>query len=334
MVKNNCEMMKAIGGYFSWEFPIGKKPFPHENGTLVNSGHGALQLILQNIKKISKVWVPYFTCDIVLDTLDAIGVPYEFYHINFDLEIEKQLKLESDEYLIYTNYFGIMDSYVSTLSKVYGGRLIIDNAQAFFTPEIEGCHHIYSPRKFVGVPDGGIALSPLNLNIDCLPSGDASGRCAHLLQRGEGKLSEGYDSFKSNDNTLRNIALTQMSRLTLDILHSLDYRKIVEIRRSNYNYLHSALATRNEFSHLLQVCGAESFACPMIYPFYNNDVTLRSRLIDNHIFVAQYWPNVLQWCHGSDVEYALCNHIIPIPVDQRYGEIEMKRIINVIYNGI
>lgn len=47
--------MKAIGGYFSWEFPINKVPFPHEQGALVNSGHGALQLILQSIGKNFKI---------------------------------------------------------------------------------------------------------------------------------------------------------------------------------------------------------------------------------------------------------------------------------------
>lgn len=322
--------MKAIGGYFSWEFPMNKVSFPHEKGALVNSGHGALQLILQSIGKISKLWIPYFTCDIVPDALKVIGVPYEFYHINFELEIEKLPELRTDEYLLYTNYFGIMDSYVSSLAKIYGNNLIIDNAQAFFASEIKGSHQIYSPRKFVGVPDGGIAVSPLKLDMNGLPSNDASGCCTHLLLRAEGNVTEGYSAFQSNDNALRNLPLSGMSQLTIDILHSLDYSKIVEVRRSNYNYLHSVLAGKNEFIRLLQIRGMESFACPMVYPFYTGDVTLRSRLINNHVFVAQYWPNVQQWCTTKDCEYALCNHILPLPIDQRCGEEDMDKIIELI----
>lgn len=325
--------MKAIGGYFSWEFPINKVPFPHEQGALVNSGHGALQLILQSIGKISRLWIPYFTCDIVPNTLKAIGVPYAFYHINFDLEIEKLPELVTGEYLLYTNYFGIMDSYVSFLAKMYGNNLIIDNAQAFFASEIKESHQIYSPRKFVGVPDGGIAVSPLELNMNEMLSKDASSFCVHLLLRAEGNVTEGYSVFQNNDNILRNLPLSGMSCLTIGILHSLDYSKIVKIRRNNYNYLHSALASQNEFIRLLQVREVESFTCPMVYPFYTNDITLREKLIRNHVFVAQYWPNVPRWCTSQDCEYALCNHILPLPIDQRYGKESMDKIIELIDGG-
>ncbi|WP_125910877.1 aspartate aminotransferase family protein [Bacteroides timonensis] len=323
-------MMKAIGGYFSWEFPMTKIAFPHDKGVLVNSGHGALQLILQNIGRISKLWIPYFTCDIVPDALKAIGVVYEFYHLNFDLEIGKLPELKADEYLLYTNYFGVMDSYVLILANYYGDKLIIDNAQAFFTQEFEGCHQIYSPRKFVGVPDGGIAVSPLKIDISRLSSNDASGYCSHLILRGEGKVTEGYELFKSNDNALRDFPLAKMSQLTQNILHSLDYQQIIEVRKKNYSYLHSNLETKNGFVRLLQKRDENSFTCPMVYPFYTNDVTLRSRLMKNNIFVAQYWPNILEWCSPMDCEYALCNHIVPIPVDQRYGEEEMNRIIEIV----
>lgn len=43
-----------------------------------------------------------------------------------------------------------------------------------FAPEIKESHQIYSPRKFVGVPDGGIAISPLELNMNEMLSKDAS----------------------------------------------------------------------------------------------------------------------------------------------------------------
>lgn len=324
--------MDAIGGYFSWEFSMNKVKFPHEEGVLVNSGHGALQLILQHIEGISKIWIPYFTCDIVPDSLKAINVPYDFYHINFELEIEELPDLNHGEYLLYTNYFGIMDGYVSALANRYGNQLIIDNAQAFFTPAIKVCHQIYSPRKFVGVPDGGIAVSPLELNIEKLPINITSNHCAHLLIRAEGNVTEGYGCFQNNDNALRDQPLAVMSGLTKEILHTLDYQEIIETRRKNYAHLHSELKGLNGFTRLLEMRGPESFTCPMVYPFYNEDLTLRSRLIKNKVFVATYWPNVLEWCSPRDTEYAFCNHIIPLPVDQRYGEKEMEVIIKIVEN--
>ena len=68
----------------------------------------------------------------------------------------------------------------------------------------------------------------------------------------------------------------------------------------------------------------------MVYPFVtrtNRDI--RKELIDNKVFVAQYWPNVHQ--HNLyENECQLARRMIPIPCDQRYGEIEMNRIINII----
>ena len=53
----------------------------------------------------------------------------------------------------------------------------------------------------------------------------------------------------------------------------------------------------------------------------------------NKVFVACYWPNVLEWCAESDLEYKLAKQIIPIPIDQRYGVEEMEKIIRIINNA-
>lgn len=70
--------------------------------------------------------------------------------------------------------------------------------------------------------------------------------------------------------------------------------------------------------------------CPMVYPYLCDDDTLRNKLIANKIFVAKYWPNVEKWCGKDGFETYLMNNLIPLPIDQRYGAEEMKRIINVI----
>lgn len=321
-----------IGGYLDWEFPIGINSFPHEEGVLVNSGHGALQLILQHINMVTKVWIPYYTCNIVLDTLKKLRIRYEFYHINYDLEVVELPRLRENEYLVYVNYFGIMDRYVDFLAEIYGAQLIIDNAQAFFACPHKDCYQIYSPRKFVGVPDGGVALSPVGLDISYLQSGKSYDICQHLLMRSEGLVLEGYDYFKNNEKTLGFESLKKMSTITQKILHSLDYESIISIRRHNYKYLDSHLHASNGLKKLLYRRNIEECECPMIYPYYTDDLHLRERLIRQHIFVAQYWPNVFEWCSINDIEYSLCQHIIPLPIDQRYNKDDMNKIINMIFS--
>lgn len=119
-----------------------------------------------------------------------------------------------------------------------------------------------------------------------------------------------------------------MSSLTKHILHRIDYEEVRFRRRSNFETLHMSLAQTNDLS----VPDMGSFACPMIYPYLTEDKSLRNRLIENKIFVATYWPNVLEWCGEHSLEHTLARNLIPLPVDQRYGEEDMIRIINVITN--
>ena len=83
----------------------------------------------------------------------------------------------------------------------------------------------------------------------------------------------------------------------------------------------------------LKIPQIETFACPMIYPFYTSDVTLKKRLIENKIFVATYWPNVFKWCNEDTLEYQMVERIIAIPIDQRYGKEDINKIISLINNG-
>ena len=69
----------------------------------------------------------------------------------------------------------------------------------------------------------------------------------------------------------------------------------------------------------------------MIFPYTSEaGQELRRKLIENKVFVAKYWPNVDEWAGGNSVETWMANHILPLPIDQRYGREDMKKIINLI----
>ena len=75
----------------------------------------------------------------------------------------------------------------------------------------------------------------------------------------------------------------------------------------------------------------DSFACPLVYPYLcKNGKDLKKHLIEHSIFVATYWPNVLEWTKQNDLEYELANNVVCIPIDQRYGIKEMDTIIQFI----
>ena len=318
--------MKAIGGYFSLELPPVQRSYIHENGIHLNSGRNALEYILKSLPNIQCLWIPYYTCNVILEPLKKLDIPYCFYSINENLELTDEIELGKNEYLLITNYFGIKDIYIKKLAPRYGERLIVDNAQAFFAEPIEGIKTVYSPRKFVGIPDGGIAYMENGLDISELEQDISYDRCSHLLKRLDLGAESGYTDFRVNSHQLMNQPIKRMSKLTWSLLKGIDFDSVKKQRRENFKQLHEALSEINQ----LHIPDMNTFACPMVYPFYTSDDTLKKQLIENKIFVATYWPNVLDWCKKNMFEYELARKLIAIPIDQRYGQIDISGIIDLI----
>ncbi len=313
----------GIGGYFQLEL-TNRGSFLHDVGVLVNSGRNALEYILRSLPDVKHIWLPYYSCDVVLEPIEKLQLSYSFYHIDEQLHIADTISLEEKDYLLYTNYFGLMDGYIRSLVKEYGNRLIVDNAQAWFAKPQKEVSSIYSPRKFFGVPDGGIAFCPYT--TDSQFEQDISfNRSSHLLKRIDLGPSEGYTDFNENRKTFHNQPIRKMSKLTEAILSNIDYNAAELRRRANYQYMNAALQDRNQ----LQLPFEDS-SVPMAYPYLTNDSNLKKKLIDNRIFVATYWPNVMEWCKDGEWEYLLTKNTCFLPIDQRYGEEDMNRIIDTI----
>lgn len=321
----SSESIKPIGGYFEWEFPSLKTFTLHHNAVLLNSGRHALEYILRGLGEVACVYIPYYTCDAVVMPFMRLSIPYKFYQIDENLEIADDIYLGDKDYLIYTNYFGIKDAYVRRVVKQYGDKVIIDNAQALYCPPIAR-HQVYSPRKFIGMPDGGLAVTDVaDYSIE-LPKAISFDKCSHLLKRVELAPSEGYNDFKAVSRMLAESSLSRMSVISEHILKSIDLWQIRKIRRENFCTLNRVLSQSNR----LIIPELESFSCPLSYPFLTEDKYLKAQLIKEQVFVPTYWPNVLDWTKTGMVENNLANQLLAIPCDQRYGKADMERIVNII----
>ena len=325
MVESDNQV-KAIGGYFEIadkDCEWGHMPV---EGVALNTCRNALEYIILQLPDVKRIFVPYYTCEAVIEPLKRLLVEYEFYHINEQLEIAGEIALGEGVYLIANNYFGIKDAYIAELSKKYGDRLIVDNAQALFAPTFPNIKAAYSTRKYVGVADGGFAVGVPVISILDYEKDNSLEHDSHLFIRKNKGAEAGFKDYQDNETKLDNQPIRRMSPQTQTILSQIDYDSIIETRRLNYMYLNNALKERNK----LKLPSTDSFVCPMVYPFMTDDESLRDRLIKNKVFVARYWPNVLEWCQEKDLEYKLANRIIPLPIDQRYGEMEMNYIVEIL----
>lgn len=320
--------MDAIGGYFELaDFEEGGV-FPYLDGVLLNTGRNSLEYILRSIGSIKCVYLPFYTCNAVLEPIKKLHVPWSFYHINKSFEIVEEFNPKEGEYIIANNYYGIKDAYIQKLAAKFGDQLIVDNAQAFFAKPLPGIKSFYSVRKFVGVADGGVAYlgnTPNNIvEINEIERTDDHDN--HLHKRKQFGAEAGFADFQSNEKKLDNQPIRWMSLDTKKILSHIDFNRVITLRRANYKYLHGALSEHNQ----LVLPEWDTFSCPMVYPFvHGTDRDLRKELIENKVFVAKYWPNV-DCVEDFEIEYGLVNGMIPIPCDQRYGVEEMKRIIDII----
>jgi len=206
-------------------------------------------------------------------------------------------------------------------------NLTIDNSQAFYSQSLPGVDTFYSARKFFGVPDGAYLNTDTLLN-DSFETDISYQRFEHLLGRADKGAEEFYAAFKKNDEVLSNQPIKQMSKLTQKLLSGINYNAIADIRKQNFNILHLHLQPSN-----LLTPNLELGAVPMIYPLLVSDgEQLKKKLIQNKVFVATYWPNVKDWVNGNCYEAELYANLIAIPIDQRYSDFELLKIVSLINN--
>ena len=311
--------MDAIGGYFDLELRRGKHF--HENALRLNTARNCFEYVLR-ARKYSKVYMPYYTCEVMFQPLEKLSVQYECYHIDFNFELTELPILKSDEAILYTNYFALKQKYIQQLVRHYGNRLIIDNAQAFYAKPVEGIDTFYSARKFFGVPDGAYLYTECILDED-FEQDISIDRMLHLLKRIEFSAEAGYQDFRMADNSLDNQPIRWMSKLTEALLCNIDYVTVAERRIRNFKFIHEFLKNKNSISDLW--LGDNDV--PLCYPYRTENKYTRGVLLKNKIYTPIYWQNVIDDYNCLNNEALVSKEIIPIPVDQRYTEINLENIL-------
>lgn len=311
--------MNEIGGYLELELASGK--CYHTKAIKLNTGRNALEYILRAYKP-DKIYIPKFTCKAVFEPVNKLKVPFSFYNIDENLDPIFDLdKLEKNELIIYNNYFGLKESQCRKLSEM-SNHLIIDNAQAFYSKPLNNTPTFNSARKFFGVPDGAYLYSPKTLD-EILPKDISIHRMSHLHKRLQFNANKGYSDYLKVEEELCDQPVKLMSSITSKLLDSIDYESIKNKRRDNYDYLHSYLADIN----ILELPLALN-EVPMVYPLLLQKKVDRSKLAENKIYLAKYWPDIEQWMQNDEFELLLTNNLLPLPIDQRYGLNDLDKMMN------
>ncbi|CRL65442.1 hypothetical protein [Proteus vulgaris] len=316
-------MQKEIGGYFELESLV-NKPW-YENNIRLNSGRSALLLLIK-IYNIKKLLLPYFLCNSVKEYLHKnisnIKINYYYIDSNF-LPIIEEVE---NSFLYIVNYYGFISNKTIVKYKNKYKNIIVDNTQAFFQPPISNVPTLYSCRKYFGIPDGAYLFCNKAIS-NSFNDTKIKDVLIPLIGRGEECASNYYKQHINCEEKIANIPIQSMSKFSENILGAIDYEKIIIKRNTNFSYLHKNLSHINSLEILKNTIPDAPFCYPLLI---KNSDNLKKHLIKNKIYIPTLWPNVLEECDKSSIEYNYTKNILPIPCDQRYDINDMNIIINMI----
>lgn len=315
--------MKAIGGFFELELPHDSTAY-HPDALALTNGRACLRHVLQTVRPI-RVWLPYYTCDAILEPVKALEIPYTFYSLDAHLEPPAHLELDDREVVIAVNYFGLKTATMRALAVRFADRLIVDDTQAFFERGYPTAWSFNSARKFFGVPDGAYLYAPTPIAV--IDERNEAPAWDHLIGRLLGDQEGAYRAFAASEAALTS-EVKAISVGAERLLSAVDYQKAIDRRRANFLAYQAALSGENRLDLSLED------QVPLCYPLLPRRPLDARRLHAQGIYTATFWKDCL--ARGDQRytwEHELSTSLVPLPLDHRYETSDIARVIAAVYDA-
>lgn len=307
---------RAIGGYFGLCLGTGTLPAHFTVALAVQSGRVALALALPPTP--ATLWLPAYFCPPVARALAATGWHLVPYALDEGGGPGEDVQPSVGDRVLLVDYFGLTGDTVRRGVARFGAeRVIVDASLALFASPLPGVPTVYSPRKFTGLPDGGLLLAAQVPTTLVAPDEAVSAlRSRHLLLRAAGDVQGGRAPYAEAETSLDTDLLPRrMSMLTARLWAAFDFEDAARRRRANYDRLTAGLRERG-FELPLHAAGAVPLCCPVLGL---DPAAARPRLAADGIFCATYWPG-LSLPSGDVYGRRLAEATTFLPCDQRYDD--------------
>lgn len=323
------EKVLEIGGYFEFETFHGE-PF-HANAIPLDCARSAL-VYLAELRDIKRIWLPDYMCSVIPETCSSIGIVPCVYSVGTEFQPVFDFQMKKGDYLLLADYFGqLKSSTVDTANDLSSGRLVVDETQGFFRQPWQQADTFYSCRKYFGVSDGGYLQTKDGFGLEReLLRSESFESMHYMLGRYERPASQFFAESRDNEKRFDGRRLARgMSKLTANILNAIDYPSVARRRERNFQHLHSAFERINQLENLNSTVG------PFMYPLLKEgSFDIRQKLARGGIYIPTLWPNVLEDCSKDSCAYYFAENILPLPIDQRYGDEEMDILISAVTDAL
>jgi hypothetical protein len=322
----------ADGGQSAWPVLAGKFELR------CDSGRTALLLALVDWRKkrpaSGRAWVPSYICESVINAVGAAGYDIAWYDDRPGEEPLDGFAPARDDIVIVVHYFGFPNALLSELLErraetSYG--IVEDCVQAPYTQGVgvEGDYAISSLRKWWPAPDGAAVHAKQEMSFSLAETDEefVSTRLAAKLLRGAGQCESKYLSWvEQSEKSLKPIP-RKVSWLSSQLLEAVPKVAACARRRSNWSTLSEGLEAIGGLKPLF--LDLPDHVVPLAFP-----ITIEGRLRDQlrdhfrkqRIFCPVHWPFMAGW---PDKSRRLSEDILSLPIDQRYDEADMERILRV-----
>ncbi|OLS25570.1 MAG: hypothetical protein HeimC2_18260 [Candidatus Heimdallarchaeota archaeon LC_2] len=315
---------------------------------LVDSGRTALYVILQDIMdKISKkplVYVPNYLCDSVVEPIRQLGLEIRYYNVIENKKFNAPLitELRDHSVVLRISYFGdpkLPKIEVRNREKIFVIDDMFHNPYLMINTNFNSNYIIASLRKYFPISDGGIVISDSPLtNVTLSPITHWSEikisgmilKNVYLNNPNPGLKAKFLSLLRNSEQILdtKTIGKNAISKFSSIMLNSLDYDEIKMKRINNYRQLEEGLVNIDIQSPISDL--ADQFV-PLGFPILTNRRDeVKLKLIEQGIYPPIHWEleNIIP--HEHIESHLISSEIITLPIDQRYGNEDIQRIIKVL----
>lgn len=332
-----------IGGFFGIELPtaIGaasvrarwQLPGPQAAFATARSAFKGLLDALTS----GSVFVPAYLCPEMTAVVPAAR--RRFYPVDARLSPQVPFlaaRVKPGDLVLAVDYFGRPPGaeFLDYVARQPDVHFVEDCAQALATGRAAwGDWQLYSPRKLVGVPDGGLLVARSARAAATRLADSVPGDCATAVDRARAQWMRYEDEGEEHNDLWYpihsakeeafGVARTRISRLTWELLERLDMEAIATARRSNHAVLAGLLAD------VALVGGPAEGWVPMGFPVRvpaQRRDAIRQRLFDARIFPAVHWEHLAAPAEEFAPEHVLAASELTLPCDQRYTAAQMERL--------
>ncbi len=318
-------MIREIGGYLPLELENKGEFFRNiseKNILRVNTGRTAIWYAIKKLC-VRKIYIPFFYCPDVLEMIRTFNIEICFYHITKEF-LPENVICKEDEAILLVNYYGMLGNKISKLLSSFS-NIILDQAHAFYEPPVfrKGIYNVYSCRKFFGVSDGAYLIGmDLESEKEYLQRDLSYKRTEHLIKSIECGTNEAYIANKKNEDEIGKKHLG-MSVFTEKVLKNINYTAVAQKRKDNFQFLDDRLRS----VQLLEIPDDSSIC--YVYPL-RLEISLHKQLVERKIYIPMLWKEMLDTQNEKSWEYIYANTVLPLPIDQRYGRVEMEYMAAII----